>query len=182
MSSKTKLLGFFPLLTTENFISTRLSLFSAWCAGSPLSSHRVTTQTCFCSHLFTSFRAGGFRELIMVRVWQAPWSNLYSQGICTGARRTFSLCFQLIAVGHSMLWYSREATEKGIRGIRASCFLLYLGLSGDINSNELSFDWQCFPYSKHVKITYICLQGIFFGVNCGFQKPKETNTFPPLTS
>lgn len=45
-----KPLGCFPLLTTENFISTCLPLFSAWCAGSPLCSHRVTTQTCFCSH------------------------------------------------------------------------------------------------------------------------------------
>lgn len=89
---------------------------------------------------------------------------------------------QLIAVGHSMLWYSGEATEKGSRGIKASCFLLCLGLSGDINSNKISFDWQCFPYSKPVKITYIWLQGIFFGVNCGFQKPEETNTFPPPTS
>lgn len=59
--------------------------------------------------------------------------------------------------------------EKGIRGIKASCFSLCLGLSGDINSNKVSFDWQCFPYSKRVKITYIWLQEIFFGVNCGFQ-------------
>lgn len=72
----------------------------------------------------------------------------YSQGICTGARRTFSLCFQLIAVGHSMLWYSREATEKGIRGIKASCFLLYLGLSGGINSNKIIFLLAMFPLQQ----------------------------------
>lgn len=68
---------------------------------------------------------------------------------------------------------------KGIRGIKASGSLLWLGLSGDINSNMVSFDWQRIPYSKPVKITSIWLQGIFFGFYYGFKKSKKQTHFHP---